>query len=155
MPQSNTYLRSLHRTHLALLAVQLVLFALVVFMVARQQLPGADLNTDKKMQVVVLLVSSGALWGAHIIFKKSLHTINAGAISPAQKLFQYRKACIRRWTIITAAIIFCLLCFFLVRNYSFAALALAMMVFYAWQTINKLKLMLQLRLTEDQLAASD
>jgi hypothetical protein len=155
MPQSNTYLRSLKTTHLALLAVQLLLFVLVVFMVARQRLPSADLNTDKKMQVVVLLVSFAALWGAHNLFKNAVASINAGAASPEQKLFQYRKACIRRWAIITAAIVFCLLCFFLVRNYSFAALALAMVFFYACQTVNKIKLMLQLRLNESDMVTLD
>jgi hypothetical protein len=67
-----------------------------------------------------------------------------------EKLQDYRKALIVRWAMVEAAALFVIICFFTAGNYSYAALAAALIIYFALQAPNKLKIMLQLQLNEQE-----
>jgi hypothetical protein len=69
----------------------------------------------------------------------------------AEKSNHYRKANLIQWTMVEVAILFSISCFLLTGNYAFAALAIALMVFFALLGPSRLKTMLQLQLNEQEL----
>ncbi len=136
--------------HLALLAGQCMFLAIVVFLVVRNIIQPVTPSLDKILQVIALLVSFAAVFGSISIFKKKLLTINATAENMAEKTVQYRVANILQWAMIEGASLFSIICFFLTGNYSFAALAIALIVFFAMLIPSKIKMMLQLQLSEQE-----
>jgi hypothetical protein len=148
--QKAGYLQSLRIIHLALLAGQCLFLAVMVFLVVRNILPPVSPSLDKTFQVMALLVSFAAVLGAINIFKKRLSSINAAAENIAEKITQYRAASILKWAMIEGATLFSLICFFLTGNYSFAALAIALIIFFALLIPSKVKIMLQLQLNEQE-----
>ena len=148
--QKGGYLKSLKIIHLALLAGQCMFLVVMVFLVVRNILPPVSPSLDKTFQVMALLVSFAAVFGSMRIFKKKLLTINTTAGSIAGKLAQYRTANILQWAMIEGATLFSIICFFLTSNYSFAALAITLIVFFAMLMPAKIKIMLQLQLNEQE-----
>ncbi|MEP6727447.1 MAG: hypothetical protein ABJC98_16630 [Bacteroidota bacterium] len=150
MQQKAAYLKSLRIVHLALLAVQCLMLATVLYLVMQKTMPAAEPALDKTLQVAALLVSFGAVFGATGIFKKRLASIPVGANSQAEKANQYRMANIIQWALLEAASLFSSICFLLTGNYAFAALAIALIVYFAMLGPSKLKAMLQLQLSEQE-----
>ena len=153
MQQKTGYLQSLKMVHMAMLVGQCLLLGIVFYMVMQHTMPPVAARIDKTLQVVALVVSFGGIAGANLLFKNRLAAINAGGKPVTEKAWQYRKANIRRWAITEAAETFCVICFYLVGNYAFAALAIALTGFFAMQGVNKIKIMLQLQLDEAEVAA--
>ncbi len=141
------YLKAIKKLHLAMLLGQCFMLGVVLFLTIQKIIPPGSAALDKPLQIAALLVSFAGVWGGYTIFKKKLLLANA-AESMAGKLEEYRKALLLQWAITEAAVLFVVICFFLVGNYSFAALAAALIIFFALQTPNKVKLMLHLQLTE-------
>ncbi len=141
------YLKAIKKLHLAMLLGQCFMLGVVLFLTIQKIIPPGSAALDKPLQIAALLVSFAGVWGGYTIFKKRLLLANA-AESMAGKLEEYRKALLLQWAITEAAVLFVVICFFLVGNYSFAALAAALIIFFALQTPNKVKLMLHLQLTE-------
>jgi hypothetical protein len=148
--QKAGYLKSLKIIHLALLAGQCMFLAVMVFLVVRNILPPVSSSLDKTFQVIALLVSFAAVFGSIRIFKKRLLAINAAAENISEKTVQYRVANIIQWAMIEGATLFSIICFFLTGNYAFAALAIALIVFFAMLIPSKIKMMLQLQLSEQE-----
>lgn len=149
MESKTGYLKAIKKLHLAMLLGQCGMLGVVVFLAIQQIVPPAAAALDKPLQIAALLVSFAGVWGGYTIFKKRLLLANA-AVSMAGKLEEYRKALLLQWAITEAAVLFVITCFLLVGNYSFAALAAALIIFFALQTPNKVKLMLHLQLTEQE-----
>ena len=146
------FLKSLRILHLALLAGQCMFLAMVVFVATRNTTSPVSLQTDKILQVIALLVSFAAVFGSMTLFKKKLLKINDTAENITEKTTQYRAANILQWAMLEGASLFSVICFFLTGNYSFAALAIALIVFFAILIPSKIKMMLQLRLSEEEAA---
>ncbi|MEP6748157.1 MAG: hypothetical protein ABJB86_10565, partial [Bacteroidota bacterium] len=72
--------------------------------------------------------------------------------SAVEKLNDYRTAAIIKWAMIEGAALFAIICFMITRNYAFIALAFALIIFFALQAPSKLKLMLQLQISESEFA---
>jgi len=151
MQQENGgYFKALKILHTVLLAGQCLFLIVMVFLVTRKSTAMVDPSFDKILQVVALLVSFGGVFAATSIFKKRLLEINTNATINTEKGNQYRAANIFRWAMIEGASLFAIICFFLTGNYSFAALAIALIIFFALTTPSKLKAMIQLQLSEQE-----
>ena len=135
---------------MALLAGQCLFLAVMIFLVTRKSTTVVEPSFDKILQVVALLVSFGSVFAATNIFKKRLLAINTDATTIAEKAEQYRAANIFRWAMIEASSLFAIICFFLTGNYSFAALAVALIIFFVLIAPSRLKAMLQLQLSEQE-----
>lgn len=147
------YLQSLKITHGIMLGGQVVMLVLVLYLVLQHSVPPVMRGTDRTLQVIALLLSFAAVAGSAMLFKNRLAAINTAAGNAVDKTYRYRKACIRKWAIIEAAETFCVICFYLAGNYAFAALAVALMGYFALQGANKIKIMLQLQLSEQEVDA--
>jgi hypothetical protein len=144
------YLKSLKIVHRALLAGQCIMLAIVLYLVMQQSMPAAKPALDKTLQVIALLVSFAVVFGAAAVFKKRLAVINNMG-NLAEKSNHYRKANLIQWAMVEVAVLFSISCFLLTGNYAFAALAIALMVFFALLGPSRLKTMLQLQLNEQEL----
>lgn len=149
MEAKTGYLKAIRKLHLAMLLGQCFMLGAVLFLTIRQIAPPTAASLDKPLQVAALLVAFAGVWGGFMIFKKKMLLANAAG-NLVQKLQEYRKALLVQWAITEAAVLFVIICFFLVGNYSFAALSIALIIFFALQTPNKVKLMLHLQLTEQE-----
>ncbi len=143
------YLKAIKKLHLAMLLGQCCMLGVVVFLISQKKMPPGAATLDKPLQIAALLVSFAGVWGGYTIFKKRIQLANT-ASGIIEKLQEYRKALLFQWAITEAAVLFVIICFFLVGNYSFAALAAALIIFFALQAPNKVKLMLHLQLTEQE-----
>ncbi|MES1223579.1 MAG: hypothetical protein ABUT20_49240 [Bacteroidota bacterium] len=148
--QKAGYLKSLKIIHTALLAGQCIFLAVMVFLVIRKSMRPVDPSLDKILQVVALLVSFAAVFVSINIFKKKLQNINATAENATEKSTPYRAANIMKWAMIEGASLFSIIGFFLTGNYSFAALAVFLIVFFAMQAPSKIKIMLHLQISEQE-----
>jgi hypothetical protein len=143
------YLKAIKKLHLAMLLGQCGMLGVMLFLVVQKIMPPGSAALDKPLQIAALLVSFAGVWGGYTIFKKMLLLANA-ADNMAGKLEEYRKALLVQWALTEAAVLSVVICFFLVGNYSFAALAAALIIFFALQAPNKVKLLLHLQLTEQE-----
>ena len=116
-------------------------------------LVGISTINQNNFSLPALLVSFAAVFGGTVLFKKKLISINAAGGSSTEKVLHYRKALTIRWAMVEGAALFAIICFFTAGNYSFAALAAALIIYFALQSTNKLKIMLQLQLSEQEAAA--
>lgn len=143
-------LKALQILHTAMLA-GMVIFGVVSAIVklsARQFSPD---TLNKVLQVTALAITFILVKTGLTIFDRKLQTIPPGA-NASEKLAIYRTGVIIKWTLIELPILFSIISFMLTRNYAFIALALALVIYFAFQGPNKVKLMLQLQLTNQELA---
>lgn len=146
--QRSGYLNALRIIHLALLATQCIMLGIVVYLVIQKAMPPADKSLDRILQVVALAISFAAVYGTIVTVKKKLAFINASANSLAEKANRYRVINIVQWAMLEGATLFTSICFLLTANYAFGALAVALIVFFILLAPSKLKIMLQLQLSD-------
>lgn len=151
MQQENGgYFKALRILHIMLLAGQCLFLAVMIFLVTRKLTTSVDPSFDKILQVIALLLSFGGVFAATSIYKKRLLAINTDAATMTEIGNQYRAANIFRWAMIEGPSLFVIICFFLTGNYSFAALAVALIIFFALTAPSRLKAMIQLQLSEQE-----
>jgi len=143
------YVKSLKVLHTALLAGQVIFLVIMLFFVVQQQSAIAA-SLDKTLQVAALLFSFGGILAGSRIFNSKLAQMNTAAEDTAHKAAQYRAANIVRWAMIEGPCLFVIICFFISGNYSFAALALALIVYFFLMGPSRIKTMLQLQLSDQQ-----
>jgi len=71
--------------------------------------------------------------------------MNANGVQ--EKFAKYRAACIMQWAMIEGPCLFCCICFFLVGNYAFLALAAVLLLLFGMLAPVKIKAALQLGLS--------
>ncbi len=139
--------------HTALLAGQIIFTAVMAFVVYQLKNSIAP-QLDKPLQVAAILVAAAGFFSGNAIFKKRLGIIQANADwGLAQKFAAYRTANIIQWVLLEAGTLFSVVCYFLVGNQSFLALACMLIILFGLQTPSKAKLALQLFIHPDQLKA--
>ena len=132
---------------------QCLLLGIVVFLQLQKIMRPPSAGLDKPLQIAALLVSFAAVFGGATLFKKKIISINAAGGSSTEKLHDYRKALTMHWAMVEGAALFAVICFFTAGNYSFVALTAALIIYFALQAPNKLKIMLQLQLSEQEAEA--
>ncbi len=154
MPRNNVYttakpLKALRILHTAMLA-GMVVFCVVSAVVHLWPKMASNSTVNKVLQVTVLAISFASVKTGLSIFDRKLRAIDPAA-SPEQKLSVYRVAAIIKWAMIEMPVLCTVVCFMITRNYAFIVLAFAMIIFFALQAPAKMKMMLQLQLTEDDM----
>jgi hypothetical protein len=148
MKQKASPLKALQILHTAMLA-GMVLFGVVSAVVRLSNKMAGDVMLNKVLQVTALAITFILIKTGLSIFDKKLQTIPSTA-SPVEKLNDYRTAAIIKWAMIEGPALFAIICFMITRNYAFIALAFALIIFFALQAPAKLKLMLQLQISEPE-----
>lgn len=94
------------------------------FLVYRKEVTPPLAALDKAFQVIAIVFSSLAFFAGNELFKRRLAAIKEDIDSTVQEKFEkYRSACTIQWALLEVAVLFCGICFSLVGNYSFLALA--------------------------------
>ena len=152
--KTNPSLNSLNSLHKTLLIRQ-VIFALVAsFLLFGNKVIPPFKEYDLVLQLLVLSLSCGGLYfGTFYILKGQVAQIKKSNLTPGEKFSRYRKACIMQWALIECPCLFSIMCLLLVGNFSFLALAAALVVLFAMLTPTSIKIQLLLELSEEDVAS--
>ena len=135
--------------HTAMLAGQVLFIAILFFMAYTKKIEPVLPEMDKPLQIIAVLLSAAGFFLGINIFKKKLLAIrddmNNGSVQ--QKFAKYRMASIMQWAMLEGPCLFCCICFFLVGNYAFLALAAVLVLLFAVLAPVKIKAALQLGLS--------
>ena len=150
--KKNPSLKSLQFVHRAMLISQ-VIFAVVAFLLlfGNKFIPPFQ-EYDRILQLIVLSLSFGGFYiGTFYILKRQVEGLKASGLNPRDKFGRYRKASIIQWTLLHGSCLFSIMCFLLVGNISFLALAATLMVLFAMLAPSSIKIQLLLQLSEEDL----
>ena len=144
-------LKSLQIVHRALL-LGLVLFAAIAFYLNYSGNFIAGLKSyDQPLQVIAITLSFGGFFIGSLLFKKKMQQLKDSSPELRVKLSTYRSAAIMQWALLEGPALVAIICFLLVGNYAFLALAVVFIILFAVTAPNKTKMMLLLQLTEEEI----
>lgn len=143
-------LQHLYKILLYVLVLAMLLsFLLVQFNILE---PMVGVATDRMLQVVAVLYCFAAVFVGLQLFRRKLERIRADSQNPREKLNQYKSASLLQWSLMESAAIFSILCYLLTGNWAFLALAFTLLVLFGGLNPFKHKVMIQLRLSEQDVA---
>ena len=143
-------LQHLYRILLFVLVISMLLaFLLVQFNLIK---PVVDIPTDRLLQVVAVLYCFAAVFVGLQLFRRKLDEIKKSEDTAREKLNRFKSASILQWGLMESAAIFSTLCYLLTGNWAFLALAFTLLVIFGGLNPFKHKVMIQLRLSEQEVA---
>jgi Na+/H+ antiporter NhaD/arsenite permease-like protein len=143
--KKNTGFAALKMIHIALLAGQVLFAGVIFYLVNSKAIKPVFTAQDRTFQLIAIVMAAAAYFIGANIFKTKLAQIRSDENSTTQEKFiKYRTACIIQWALLEAATLFCIISFFLIGNFSFAALAVLLIILFAMQAPAKSKMALQL-----------
>ncbi|WP_290798812.1 hypothetical protein [Flavihumibacter sp. UBA7668] len=143
-------LQYLYKILLYVLVVAMLLsFLLVQFNILE---PMVGVATDRMLQVIAVLYCFAAVFVGLQLFRRKLERIRVDSQTPREKLNQYKSASLLQWSLMESAAIFSILCYLLTGNWAFLALAFTLLVLFGGLNPFKHKVMIQLRLSEQDVA---
>lgn len=143
-------LQHLYRILLYVLVITMLLaFLLVQFNFIK---PVVDIPTDRLLQVVAVLYCFAAVFVGLQLFRRKLDEIKKSEDTAREKLNRFKSASILQWGLMESAAIFSTLCYLLTGNWAFLALAFTLLVIFGGLNPFKHKVMIQLRLSEQEVA---
>lgn len=116
----------------AMLLGQILLFGIALFLSVSKNFPPSLQHLDKPLQVTVVLLSFLCIYLGITLFKKKLQTLPE-ATDETAKWKIITSAHLIRWALIEGPVLFCIICYLLVGNLSFAALAGTLIIFFGLQ----------------------
>jgi len=116
----------------AMLLGQILFFGIALFLYVSKKFPAGLQHLDKPLQVTVVVLSFICIYAGIIIFRKKMQTL-AEVKDESEKWKILTSAHLIRWALIEGPVLFCIICFFLVGNLSFAALAGTLIIFFGLQ----------------------
>ena len=139
--------KTLRLLHKAMMLGMLAFTVVVIFIVIRRGGLQANASLDKTLQVVALLASVSGTAAGFMLFKKRLQAIPPMDTAKS-RLTAYRSAALLRWGLIEMPVLLSIICFMLVGNYAFLALAIALLFVFAAVRPSTQVIIYQLQLTE-------
>jgi hypothetical protein len=147
-PSSSPF-RELQTIYRVLLYGQMFCWVLALILVQTGLLqPFASDSLDRLLQVIAVLYSFLAFFVGLQLFRRRLETIKAIDLPARDKLVQFKSASLVQWALLEGAGIFCVICYIITGNWSFLALAVMLLGVFGGLNPFRQKVMLQLRLTE-------
>lgn len=152
MPAPGSFLRSLNILHKAMLAGQLLLAASAFLLRYFEWIPASLQELDQTLQLIALLLCAVAYFLGSRLFRQRVEEARDGNGTAHDKAAVYRSAAIIQWGLLEGASLFASICFMLVGNLSFLFLAVALMIFFYLSGPSRMKLMLLLRMSEEEIS---
>jgi len=100
-----------------------VFAGLALFVTKDQPLASSGEYLNRTLQGIAAILSLGALVIGYRMFNKKILAIRTNTTSGIQRMDEYRKAVITWWALIEGPALFAIICFMLVGNFAFLALA--------------------------------
>jgi amino acid permease len=114
--------------------------------------PFAAVTLDRLLQVIAVLYSFLAVIVGLQLFRRRVNAIRENNQSVRDKLSQFRSGCIVQWALLTGAGFFCSISYVITGNWAFPLLAIMLMAIFGGLNPFRQKVMLQLRLSEQDVA---
>lgn len=149
--QKSNALKALNIIHKALMMGQVLFAAVCIFLTYTKAIDFSAKELDRTLQVVALIITVGGIFAGISIFKKKLLQLRGMESGAKEKFAQYRAACIIQWALLEGPSLFCIICYFLTGNYAFLALMVVMLLVFAMAAPTKMKVLLQLQISEAEL----
>jgi len=150
MQQGNA-LKALNIIHKALMTGQILFASVCIYLNYSKTIEPQAQELDRVLQVVALIITAGGIFAGMSIFKKKLLQAREMQVSAKEKFDQYRLACIVQWALLEGPSLFCIICFFLTGNYAFLALMAVVLFLFTITVPSKLKVLMQLQISEAEL----
>lgn len=135
------------------LSIQLFSWITAIIVIAAgwiRPLGGVDL--DRLLQVLAVLAGFAGVLAGSLLFRRKVEAARDAGVSVREKLDLYAKAARLQWGLLIGGACFSLFSYFMVGNWAFAALGLTLLAVYGSLNPFKQKVMLQLRLSEADIA---
>ena len=149
--QKGNALKALNIIHKALMTGQILFASVCIYLIYSKVVLPMGEQLYKILQVVALALTAAGIFAGMTIFKKKLAQIREMQTGAGEKFDQYRVACIIQWALMEGPSIFCIVCFFVTGNYAFLALVVVTLFLFAMTAPSKLKVLLQLQISEADL----
>lgn len=137
--------------HRAMLLGQIIFAAIAFVVVYTNRFPPSLADMDQLFQVIAVTVSFAGFFIGSALFKKKVQEARDSSAAVKVKAGTYRSASIIQWALLEGPCLFCIICFLLVGNYAFLALAAAIMFWFGLNGPSKIKIMMLLRLSEEEM----
>lgn len=148
--QKNSSLQSLLIVHRAMLMGQLIFAAIIFFLLYSNNFVPPFQRYDRGLQLVAVILSfAGFYIGTFFILKRKVIALKNSDLFAQDKFRHYRTACTLQWILLEIPCIFSGICFLLVGNYSFLALAITLIILFAMMSPTAIKIQLLLGINED------
>ena len=123
MDKKGNAFAALRILHTSMIIGILLMSGLAIFVAKDQPLAPSGEMFNRTLQGIAALLTIGALVFGYRMFNKKLSAIRSSEASGIQKMDEYRKTVIGWWALIEAPALFAIICYMLVGNYAFLALA--------------------------------
>jgi len=151
-PSNSNNIKALVVLHKAMLTGQLLFGAIAFYLVYSNMFLPSLQGQEKLLQVIAVILSAAGVIGGNALFKKRLlqaREIKRGDIQ--SRFGAYRSACILQWVLIEGPCLFNIICFLLVGNYAFLALAIALVMYFAILAPSRAKTAIHLQLNDREM----
>jgi hypothetical protein len=144
-------LKALQIIHRAML-LGIVLFSAVAFFLNYSgNFSPALQEYDQVLQVISIVLAVTGFFLGNFFFKKKIFQLRQSADDLQTKQFAFYAASILQWALIEGPALFAVICFLLVGNYAFLALAIVLMLLFVVNAPTKIKMAMLLQMNEEEI----
>jgi hypothetical protein len=149
--QKGKAFKALSIMHKGMLISVILLGAVMFWLVSSNMVAPPSPDLDRMLQVAAIVLGVLGFFGGAALFKKRLQAIRDMNASAEEKWKNYFAVCLLQWALLEGPAIFCMISFFLTGNYAFIVLGGLLLLILAMQGPSKMKIMLQLGISEEEL----
>lgn len=145
-------LKALQIVHRAMLLGMILFGGIAFFLHYSGNFPPSLQQYDQLLQVVAVVLAAAGFFTGNRLFSKKIFQLRESAAGLDVKLELYRSASLIQWALLEAPALFAIICFLLTENYSFLALAGALIILFVINTPAKIKMAMLLQVPEDEIS---
>ena len=123
MDKKQNAFAALRILHLSMLIGIFVFAGVAIFVTRDQPLASSEEGLNRTFQGIAAILSLGALVIGYRMFSRKILAIRTNTANGIKRMDEYRKVIITWWALIEGPALFAIICFMLVGNYAFLALA--------------------------------
>lgn len=152
-PAKPSEIKALTILHLALIVAQVIFLLISLVISYTNDISSVSPLKEYANQLITVCIVLGiaGYLGGNMIFRKRLDAINENANSLRQKINDYRAACIIRWALLEAPILFCIILFYVTNNSIQLFVAAAFIILFFTTRPSLQKVASDLRVNEEEI----
>lgn len=151
MNQFKQEIKALILIHTIMLVMVILFTALSYFVAPKVMTTPVDNSLDKILQLVAVVLAVAAPFTAFTIFKKKRLVWQTNPAGLAEKIDDYRAACIMKFALLEGPILFCAVGYFLTQNTAFTILAVVLIFILAGQKPTVTLMTYDMNISRDEL----
>jgi K+ transporter len=144
-------LKTMQTLYKALLLGQVIFWAVAIWARQRNLVPQVDIETDRALQLVAVVLAFGLIWAALAHYRKKVAALADGDLPTGEKLKAYQTVSIIKWAMTEVPCLFCGVSYLLTANWAFMALAAVILFVFAGYNPQRQLVMRELKLGGEDL----